>query len=115
MRKATPIPDPVVAEVLPEPAAVAEPAPVVGILTAIKDFKPSEPTRLFGAHLGRNAQTLLQSAEMSLNEGLYALRQLHNDAMGAVTKAHQTNDADGLAAATADVQYLDNVIAFLKG
>ena len=109
----------------PEPAApgsavvtlaeVAEPAPVVGVLSAIKTLVPCEQTRLFGAHLGRHAHTLLHSAEMSINEGLYALRQLRDDAAGAVAKAHASNDADGYAAASADVQYLNNVIANLKG
>jgi hypothetical protein len=120
--KPTPLPEPerlaTLAEVAdhppePEPvAAVAEPAPA--ILAAIAAFKPSEPTRAFGAHLGRHAQTLLHNAEMSIGEGAYALRQLRDDAQGAVIRAHSNNDT-GKAAAVADVHYLDSIIIQLKG
>jgi hypothetical protein len=95
----------------PEPAVTAEPAPAKPVLATLKAFRPSGVTRTFGAHLGRHANHLIAAAEMSFSEGLYALRQIRDDAIGAAAKAYSTNDTDGLAAATADVEFVNNLIA----
>jgi hypothetical protein len=51
-----------------------------GILAELKTFKPSKETCTASALGGRYAHTLINSAEMSIGEALYALRQVRDDA-----------------------------------
>jgi hypothetical protein len=67
-----------------------------GVLSVLKTFRPSKETQVVGAHRGRQAHTLISSADVSIGEALYALRQVRDDALS--------------ARATADVDLLNAVI-----
>jgi hypothetical protein len=99
----------------PEPAAPAVtlaevPAPPPSVLSVLANWTPSKETKVFAAHLGKHIDGMLAHVQTSLGESLYALRQIRNDAIGAVAKAKQTNDDAGAVAATCDVAVLTDVI-----
>jgi hypothetical protein len=101
----------------PEPAApvTAEPAPATSIWAALNDFRPSQETKDFCAALGGNAVHIVEHAKNHIDELSYAIRCLATNAASAAAKAHSTNDADGYADASADVEYLDSIVSNLKG
>jgi hypothetical protein len=96
-------------------AAVAEPAPATSIWAALNDFRPSTETKNFCAALGGNAVHVIEHAKNHIDELAYAIRCLATNALSAAFTAHQKNDANGYAAAMADVEYLNQIVSFLKG
>jgi hypothetical protein len=103
----------------PEPAApvTAEsaPMPATSIWAALNDFRPSTETKNFCAALGGNAVHIVEHAKNHIDELAYAIRCLATNAASAAAKAHQANDSEGYAAAMADVEYLNQIVSFLKG
>jgi hypothetical protein len=99
------------APVTVEPA----PAPATSIWAALNVFRPSQETKDFCAALGGNAVHIVEHAKNHIDELAYAIRCLRTNALSAAFTAHQKNDANGYAAAMADVEHLNQIIANLKG
>src|SRR5260221_2920011 len=78
----------------PEPVAPAEPAPAVGVLTALSEFQTSTETATYAATMGRKTSVMNSHVRDRVSEAVNMLQQIAVDA----AEAQSANDVAAVSA-----------------